>query len=339
VTVLELLPAAPTSGPANRTRGDRLEILTALIDAPSFDRLHRPDVIVVPGDHPHFRWSCGVPDCEKPQEPAKDYCYVQRRQWIKMRADGVSVTDFLKSAEPQDRASWSVPSPCLICPDLPAWKSSCLCQIHARRWRLISKYWRENHGKEMDYNEWLAGEKPFPSFGECLVVACPDLAAHALGLCASHLSRYKQHGRPGGASLRQSWTRRLDRGETITVAYTDKTAFRRWCWKCGPANRVNGKLSLLGLPPLLKAEIKRAMFRHAQGYTQGRSWLLTRKYRPVWAKPQVADLASCVVAPRRGVDQGLRGVRRAHLPAPRRAAKPPWVADLGSVPHRSPPSP
>ncbi|WP_282693533.1 tyrosine-type recombinase/integrase [Streptomyces sp. CC208A] len=275
MTALELLPVVPTSGPANRTGTDRLEILTALIAAPSFDPLYRPDVIVVPGDHPHFRWLCGVPACEKPQEPGRDYCYVHRRQWVKLRATGVSVTDFLSSAVPQKRASWSVPPRCVICPDLPAWASSPLCQLHARRWRLLSKYWLEKHGTTVDYDGWLAGEKPFPTFGECLVVACPELAAHPLGLCANHLSRYKHQGRPGGASLHQSWSRRLDRGETVTVAYTDKAAFRRWCWQSGPAHRVNGKLSLLGLPPLLKAEIKWAMFRHAQGYTQGRSWPLT----------------------------------------------------------------
>ena len=55
-------------------------------------------------------------------------------------------------------------------------------------------------------------------------------------------------------------------------------------------------------------------------------FLLTRKYEPVWAKPQVADLASCV-HPRRGVDQGLRGVRPAHLPVPRRTASRSWIAN------------
>jgi hypothetical protein len=60
VTVLALVPQQDT-----RTGRDRLEVLTALIGAPSFDPLVRPDIVKVPPNHPVYRWACLAADCER----------------------------------------------------------------------------------------------------------------------------------------------------------------------------------------------------------------------------------------------------------------------------------
>ncbi|MEV6741350.1 hypothetical protein AB0N14_32345 [Streptomyces sp. NPDC051104] len=62
MTALALAPARTDPG-TSRTKRDRLEILHALIAAPTFDPLLTPDVIAVPGDHPVFGWACAVEDC------------------------------------------------------------------------------------------------------------------------------------------------------------------------------------------------------------------------------------------------------------------------------------
>lgn len=43
-----------------REQRDRLEILEALIESPSFDPIFRPDIICIPKDYPVVGW--GLPD-------------------------------------------------------------------------------------------------------------------------------------------------------------------------------------------------------------------------------------------------------------------------------------
>ena len=62
MTVTSLL-----SHPDARAGRDRLEVLTALIDAPSFDPLFRAEIIKIPPDHPIYRWNCLVTGCERPK--------------------------------------------------------------------------------------------------------------------------------------------------------------------------------------------------------------------------------------------------------------------------------
>jgi len=50
-----------------RASRDRLEVLTALMNAPSFDPLFRTDIITIPPCHPVYRWNCLVTDCERPK--------------------------------------------------------------------------------------------------------------------------------------------------------------------------------------------------------------------------------------------------------------------------------
>ena len=44
---------------------DRFEIMTALVNSPSFDPVFRSEIVEVPPDHPVYRWICLVTDCER----------------------------------------------------------------------------------------------------------------------------------------------------------------------------------------------------------------------------------------------------------------------------------
>ena len=65
---------------SDRVGRDRLEILTALINAPSFDPIFRPDVIVIPRDHPVYRWTCVVDCCERSRSGSSELCAEHLRQ-------------------------------------------------------------------------------------------------------------------------------------------------------------------------------------------------------------------------------------------------------------------
>jgi hypothetical protein len=70
----QLLPVLSPSTAPSRTIGDRLELLTALLNAPTFDAAFRTDVIDLPGDHPVYSWECGVPQCERALNPGACRC-------------------------------------------------------------------------------------------------------------------------------------------------------------------------------------------------------------------------------------------------------------------------
>jgi hypothetical protein len=262
MTALQLLPTGAGGRAPTRTSGDRLEILTALIAAPTFDPLFRDDVIVVPGDHRVYGWFCGVPGCGRPQEPHRDHCHTHDLKWTAMRRQGKTITDFLHVAEPLQPRSWLDPPPCLICPDVPAWGKNGLCFLHWNQWAKHRRYHRGRRNPEPDFDAWLAKEKPFPRFGQCRVEPCPELADTPLGFCRRHTFRYERDGLPGGAKLPANWGRWMaDCGKPIPVEYASKSRFDQWCREVGLAGRKNGKLSLLGLRPLVKAEIQWAMLR------------------------------------------------------------------------------
>ncbi|MGW0933287.1 tyrosine-type recombinase/integrase [Streptomyces sp. NPDC002644] len=267
------LPLVSVGSPhATRTVTDRLEVLQALIGAPDFDPLFRPDVINVPPDHPAYGWTCRVPDCGRSKATAKEFCSVHDDEWLAWQKNGGHMGEFLQAAKPLTSVRWLVAPPCRLCPDLPAKGQEGMCYMHTERWIGYRKL-RRGKGEEADFETWLATQRPFTAFGKCQVVACPSVADRPLGLCRQHHYRYLNAGKPGGAELPPGWTpRHLERGERPTIAYADKAAFREWCSTVRPVARMNGQLSLLGLRPLVKAEIKWAMFRHTQHPGDGRSW-------------------------------------------------------------------
>jgi integrase len=259
-------------GRDGRTTRDRLELLTALMDAPAFDPLFRPDVIKVPGDHPVYGWICGVPECQRGREATADFCFNHDVEWRNLKREGQGLDAFLKNARPLPTVSWHDPPDCLICPGIPAASSIGLCKLHVDRW-YQHRLRQQRRGQPAELDVWLASESAFVPFGQCQVDVCPEQAVSPLGLCSRHRYRYKSEGRPGGADLPKNWGRWLaDLGKTVPVAYTDEAAFRRWCTETGPIVRMNGCLSLLRLRPLVKREIQWSMFQHTQMPVEGNPW-------------------------------------------------------------------
>jgi integrase len=265
VTVTSLLAAARD----DRAGRDRLEILNALIGAPSFDPLFRAEIITVPPGHPVYRWNCLVTGCERPKTGHGDLCSAHLEQWREARRNGELKAGFLRAARPAGLAAWTHERPCRICPQRPARNVALvLCDKHQFRWFRH----REHHGDGADFAAWLAGQEPYPGYGRCRVRVCPELANSPLGLCAGHQGRYRTQGRPGAAALPSQWANRYERcGQTVRVVYGDEAAFRRWCATADPVLRPS-QVNLWGLHPLLRAEIQRGMHAHAQ--TAHTSWEL-----------------------------------------------------------------
>ncbi|MEU1287107.1 tyrosine-type recombinase/integrase [Kitasatospora sp. NPDC005856] len=243
----------------------------------------------MPGDHPVFGWQCKVDGCERAHEGSWDLCYNHRVEWAALRDAGGSYTQFMEKAEPLQARTWSDARPCLICPELPAIGKTGLCSVHARRW--IG--WRRdeaNRGRTADFDSWLATCSPFPGLGKCRVRACADRANHhPLKLCTRHMSLYQREGTPGDARVMntRSWRKLKQMPAEAPVSFGDESAFRRWCDQAPAIFQKNGVLSLLGLAPLLKAEIQWTMFDHTHGPADKAHWPL------FWVHRLVQHARSC----------------------------------------------
>jgi integrase len=256
VTVTALLPAGE-----DRAGRDRLEILAALISAPSFDPLFRAEIIMVPPGHPVYRWNCLVTGCERPKTGHGDLCSAHLDQWRHAEQGGELKADFLRAARPVGLAAWTRERRCRICPQRSARNVTLvLCDKHQFRWFRH----REHHGDGADFTAWLAGQEPYPGYGCCRVRVCPELANSPLGLCAGHERRYRTQGRPGAAALPSQWASRYERrGQPVPVFYGDEAVFRRWCVAADPVLRP-AQVNLRGLHLLLRAEIQWGMHAHTQ---------------------------------------------------------------------------
>jgi integrase len=252
---LALLPQ-----PDARERRDRLEILSALISAPSFDPLFRPDIIKIPAGHPVYRWNC-LAGCERTVMGHGDLCSTHQALWSRHRDEGGTRADFLKMAQNLGPGDGIEEQPCRICPDRPASHLTLrLCHYHQWRWY----NYRPRHGDAADSDRWLARQVPSPGHGNCLVRVCPDKAFSPLGLCSRHDARYEREGRPGGAALPSQWGNRFERtGQPVPVEYASEPAFRRWCAATAAVLRPD-QVNLRGLHPLLRAEIQWGMWWHTR---------------------------------------------------------------------------
>ncbi|MBK5991732.1 tyrosine-type recombinase/integrase [Streptomyces sp. MBT58] len=268
-----LLPlVVPGPRTPSRTTRDRLEVLTALIAAPNFDPVFRPDVMHIPRDHPVYGWGCGITDCERTRDAHYDYCKEHSDDWRAVREAGRNITDFLATAQPKKPRAWLIPPPCLICPDVPARSQTQLCYFHAQQWNSHRRHLHKKHQQEAVFEDWLGKARPFVGFGPCRVRSCPYGADHPLQLCHRHRTSYIRDKHPGGARLPRYWSRELAKtGKPVPVSYDDEAAFRRWCDEQDPPHRVNGNLTLLGLRPLIKAEIKWCISHHTVG-EEGSIW-------------------------------------------------------------------
>ena len=247
----------PCSDRPDRDDRDRIEILGALINGPSFDPMFRPDVIDVPPDHPIYRWICVVDRCERPRTGSTDLCGEHQQQLSQQGARGVGKAAFLLSAKGLRRHVRVEDVPCRICPDRPVVHSDLqLCQTHQRRWLRHT----QTIGQTCDFAEWCSRQAPLAGYGSCTVTVCLSRANSPLGLCGRHESGYHRDGRPGGAVLPDRWWHRSERhGRPVPIEYADERAFRRWC-ATTPAPPFRGQINLLGLRPLVAAELKWGLF-------------------------------------------------------------------------------
>ena len=236
----------------SRARRDRLELLTALMEAPGFDPLYRSDLIAIPPRHPVYGWGCDVDGCGRVRT-SNGFCHGHRPEWSEAQQAGSSRAAFIAVATPFQAGDGVAPARCLACPGRPtSGRDVPLCTTHDSRWREAGR--PRGHALE----EWLSTQPQLPSFGDCQVEVCPDLAASMVGLCWFHRKRYVLEGRPGDARLRP-WRNDPDG----PVRYSDEAAFREWCASATAAYRL-GLINLRGLRPLIKAEIQWGLHQHAQ---------------------------------------------------------------------------
>jgi integrase len=252
---LALLPAD------ERTRAgrDRLQLLAALISAPGFDPLYRSDVIRLPPDHPVYRWGCEISGCDCVARGG-GLCRTHEQEWGKARKAGSSRADFIARATPLGKHSGPGTGSCRICPERPAppkgWQ---LCTRHAGRWR---RYQIAAPGA--DFGQWIAIQEPLPGYGTCRVTACRYPAENPVGLCPRHLIRYRDDRKPGKVHLPGRWAEIFEmKGVPVPVLADDELAFRQWCSAADPIY-ADGVVNLMGLQPLVKAEIQWGMHAHAQ---------------------------------------------------------------------------
>jgi integrase len=279
---------------------DRLEVLTALISAPSFDPLFRGDVIKIPAGHPVYRWNCLAAGCGRSAQGRGDLCSAHEALWRRHRGEGGTRAGFLEAAPPAGPGEGTEEQPCRICPDRPACQLTLrLCYYHESRWY----YCQGRHGDDADFGRWLAAQEPGAGYGRCRVRVCPETASSPLGLCPGHGRRYRRHGSPGGAALPSQWGRRYERaGRPVPVGYADEPAFRRWCAAAAAVMRPS-QVNLRGLHPLVRAEIQWGMSRHAAG--QRERWELAPLQR-------LADYSrACALGSLAGLSLDDAGLREA----------------------------
>nr|WSX75964.1 site-specific integrase [Streptomyces sp. NBC_00899] len=259
---------------AARTRRDRLEVLTVLINGPEFDPALRGGVLKIPPTHPVYPWSCTVPDCARSRWRRYAMCSVHADQWQEADAGGMTRVQFLRVAEPL--AAWEAPEEmmCRICPQRPAFSLRLgVCFRHRNRWL---SHLKRNPGAgevEGEFERWLAGQPSLPGYGGCRAEVCDELAASPLGLCGAHERGYIRAGRPGGARLPKNFFVTFEQHDRLVpVSCDDQIAFRAWCRAQLPVHRT-GQVNLRGLRPLLRAEFQWGLYAH--GLQPTTVWNLT----------------------------------------------------------------
>ncbi|MEY9839361.1 tyrosine-type recombinase/integrase [Streptacidiphilus sp. EB103A] len=308
---LSLLPVTSV-GRTSRTITDRLELLRALIAGPSFDPLFREDLIRVPGDHHAYGWLCKVAGCQRAAEGTREHCQTHTKEWMRVKASGGTITDFLRVVQPLKAHSWHAPPDCLVCPGIPCFSGQQLCYLHEKQWSQRRTDYKRRTGQDLDFDTWLGQARSYPGFGDCQVTSCPTLAGFPMGLCYRHHAQYQRESRPGGARMPTNWSRSLAKDGHVETLYDDEGEFRSWCARTAPARRANGTVSLLGLRPLAKAEIQWTLFDHAQGSEEAAAWPLSW-IQLVVDRSRDQDVNSLVDLDLESCPQHVRQVTRAML--------------------------
>ncbi len=216
--------------PDPRTSRDRLEVLTALINAPSFDPVFRTDIVTIPPDHPVFRWNCLITGCGRPTMGHGDLCSAHQKLWRRQRDAGTSRAQFLRTATPAGPGQELEERACRICPARPARHLTLeLCHHHQFRWYHHRNGHQDRYGAAADFDDWLVDQQAARGYGDCLVTVCPDRTHSPLELCYRHVRHYRNQGGPGGAVLPRQWSNRFERtGRLTPVEYADDTENEEW---------------------------------------------------------------------------------------------------------------
>ncbi|MFF2570941.1 tyrosine-type recombinase/integrase [Streptomyces sp. NPDC058084] len=257
---MAVIPLTLLPGRTDTTRigRDRLELLTALIEAPAFDPLFRDTLIFIPPHHPVYAWQCGVDGCERIRRVSHNLCGSHCLEWEQAERAGQSKRAFMHAATPLPAARGVDYGRCRICPDRPALNPTTqLCQQHQNRWQYGS-------AARVDRNHlgpWALAQHALPGYGLCKA-RCPFLACGSVGLCIQHQTRYQTDQRPGGARSEHIHGRIKD-GRPLPVTYDDESAFHTWCATTEPVSQP-GLVNLHCLPPLLRAEIQWGLHTHAE---------------------------------------------------------------------------
>ncbi|MFJ6518389.1 hypothetical protein ACIQJ4_09080 [Streptomyces filamentosus] len=255
-----MIPPTLLPGRTDTTRvgRDRLELLTGLIEAPSFDPFFRDTLIFIPPQHPVFAWQCGVDGCERIRRVSHNLCGSHCLEWEQAERAGQSKRAFMNAATPLPAARGVDYGRCRICPDRPALSPTTqLCHQHQNRWQ----YGSAARIDRKHLKRWALDQHALPGFGLCKA-RCPFLACGSVGLCIQHQARYQTEQRPGGARSERIHGRIKD-GRPLPVTYDDESAFHAWCATTEPVSPP-GLINLHPLPPLLRAEIQWGLHTHAQ---------------------------------------------------------------------------
>ncbi len=262
VIPLTLLPGRTDT---TRIGRDRLELLTALIEASAFAPLFRDTLIFTPPQHPVYAWQCAVDGCLRIRRISHNLCNTHNLEWKQAERTGQTKRAFMDAATPLPAAREVDYGQCLICPDRPAISPTTrLCQQHQTRWQ----YGEAADTDRSRFEYWARTQHPLPGYGLCQA-RCPFSARTSLGLCLQHLNRYSIDNRPGTARSHHSRGPLKD-GRPLPVTYVDEKAFRAWCATAEPVTQPR-LVNLHALPPLLRAEIQWGLHAHAQ-YAQHSEW-------------------------------------------------------------------
>lgn len=274
-----LLASLSNDHSQSRVRRDRLELLTALINAPSFDSLYRAEIITIPPQHSVYAWQCTVSECERVRHSSANLCHEHRERWRVARQAGSTRAEFMRLQTPLPMITGNVLGTCRVCPERQSTTPiTQLCDAHQSSWRA---HHRSAGGENANFDDWLRVQVALPGYGTCRVRVCPDFAISPLGLCEPHRARYyRNDDPPGGASLPRSWDVRFQRrGQPVPISYTDEAAFLRWCATATAAYRT-GQINLRGLAPLLIAEMQWGLYAHGHGLSRSK-WSLSGIQRAV----------------------------------------------------------
>ncbi|MDH6522536.1 hypothetical protein M2163_000954 [Streptomyces sp. SAI-135] len=185
------LTLLPGRADAPRIGRDRLELLTALIEAPGFDPLFRDTLIYVPAQHPVFAWQCAVEGCERIRRVGHNLCGTQYLQWEQAEQTGQTKRTFMNTATPLLAARGVDYGRCRICPDRPAGNPTTrLCLQHDNRWQRGAAA----HLDRTHLDQWALVQHALPGYGPCKA-RCPFLACTSVGQILRCSRR-----RPGTAS-------------------------------------------------------------------------------------------------------------------------------------------